>query len=417
MATARTIVVGAGVVGAATALELAREGHAVTLIDRDEPGAGCSFGNAGSLSAGACVPIALPSMLPEIPRWLRDPLGPFRVRWRYLPRGLPWLLRFLWAMRRGTVQRSAAAIHQMTAGTTEGYRRLLGEAAFTDLVRRAGQLLVFETDHPSASEDVARRLREEFGLRMEPVAAAELRQIEPALAPIFRRGILFPDYAHTTNPQRLTRTLVNALQQAGGSVRRAGVTRIERLGGQVIGVATEAETLAAERVVLAAGIASAGLARGLGLVVPLQAERGYHVVLPAPSVQPRRPVAHVARAFIATPMEQGLRLAGTVEIDSALAPPNPARAEVLATLARRLFPGIESGPPTTWLGNRPSFPDSRPMIGLVPGVAGLAFAFGHGHLGLTGAPFTARLIADLYAERAPGFDPAPYAVTRFRGIA
>jgi D-amino-acid dehydrogenase len=339
------------------------------------------------------------------------------LRAGFLPGGLPWLLRFLLAMRRREVMRAAGAIHAMTVGSQDGYRRLLGPAAFADLVRPVGQLYVFEREVPSTGETEQRLLREAFGVRMEAIPQQELRQLEPALAPTFRRGLLFPDYAHTVDPARLTRTLVNALQQAGGSFQRGEVSRIARSGAGVGGVETSGGLLAAERVVIAAGIASRALARGFELTVPLVSERGYHVMLPSPTVQPRRPIADVARAVIATPMEQGLRFAGTVELAAPSAPPDPARAQVLARLAQQMFPGLASATPSTWLGNRPSFPDSVPMIGLVPGAPSLAFAFGHGHLGLTGAPFTARLLADLFAKRAPGIDPAPYRVDRFRGIA
>ncbi len=409
----RIVVVGAGIVGMSSAIHLRRDGHDVTVIDRLPPGEGCSFGNAGMISPDTFVPIAMPGMLRKVPKWLGDPTGPLSVRWSYLPRALPWLIRWIRAGRMDRVRAAATALRALHGPAFATYRDLLGPDGFNDLIRQRGQLYLWRTDAVGEAERVADGLRAEYDVRSDPIGPDEIRQMEPSLAPGFRRGLYLPDNGSTANPHRLVNTLAANLAAAGGRVLKAEVTRIEMGADGVRRVETDAGPVDADLLVVAAGAWSVRLTRRFGVNVPLETERGYHVMLPNPGPMPSRPISHRSGSFSMTPMEHGLRLAGTVEIAGLDAPPDERRARILLEQARQAIPTLNAEGMQTWMGHRPSMPDSLPVIDRAPGVPGVFLAFGHGHTGLTGAPMTGRLLADLVAGRPPTIDPKPYRADRF----
>jgi D-amino-acid dehydrogenase len=408
------VVIGAGAVGTATAVNLVRMGLPVVMVDERGPGEGCSFGNAGALSPGSVAPIALPGMVAKVPQWLNDPLGPLRVRWRYLPRAAPWLARWLLASRPAQVDRSAAALGPLIGPVFDEYRRLLGDNVYGALIRREGQLYVWESTAPSRSEAVAHALRERHGVDVTWLTPGELQEMEPALAPIFARGLFLPGNGQTVQPQALVAALADAAMGDGATLLRARVVDLlPREGGGAAVRLEDGRQLDARAVVLAAGAWSNRLAARLGVRIPLETERGYHAMLPEGEGLVRRPVMHGDRSFIASPMTGGLRVAGTVEIAGLDAPADEARAKALAVQARRMFPGLGESEASLWMGCRPSIPDSLPVIGRCPGAPGVVLAFGHGHLGMTGAPMTGRLVAELLTGRPTAIDLTPYRPDRF----
>ncbi|MGE0717910.1 MAG: NAD(P)/FAD-dependent oxidoreductase [Alphaproteobacteria bacterium] len=409
------VVIGAGIVGMAAASFLRRDGHTVTVIDEREPGDGCSYGNAGAISPDMVVPMSTPGMLGKLPGWLMDPLGPLAIRPSYLPKAAPWLMRWVAAGRMDRVQASSAALRRLHQPVFEVYRDLLGVERFHDLVRTGGQLYVWRTEEVGRNERIADALREAAGVRAEKVAAHELRQMEPSLSAAYCRGLWLPDNGHTSNPKRLVATVAELFQRSGGSILRRKVTAIQVIDGRVRAVRTPEGLVPADTVVVAAGAWSMRLLKPLGVRVPLEAERGYHVMLPDPGLTIRNKLSNRSGSFSVTVMEGGVRLAGTVEIAGLDAPPNEERALVLLRQAAEMFPGIRTDGYRTWMGFRPGTPDSVPFIGAAPGVQGLFLDFGHGHTGLTGAPMSGRLLADLVAGRKPAIDPAAYSPTRFSG--
>lgn len=409
------VVIGAGAVGAATAVNLVRLGLPVVMVDERGPGEGCSFGNAGALSPGSVAPIALPGMVAKVPQWLSDPLGPLRVRWGYLPRAAPWLARWLLASRSVQVERSAAALGPLIGPVFDEYRRLLGDNVYGALIRRDGQLYVWESAAPSRSEAVAHALRERHGVEVTWLTPGEVQELEPALAPIFARGLFLPGNGQTVHPQALVQALADAACRDGATLLRARVVDLiprGAAGGATVRL-DDGRALQARAVVLAAGAWSTRLAARLGVRIPLETERGYHVMLPAGEGLLRRPVMHGDRSFIASPMTGGLRVAGTVEIAGLDAPPDERRAQTLAVQARRIFPGLGDGEVSVWMGCRPSIPDSLPVIGRCPAAPDVLLAFGHGHLGITGAPMTGRLVAEVLTGRPTAIDVTPYRPDRF----
>jgi glycine/D-amino acid oxidase-like deaminating enzyme len=411
------IVIGAGIVGLCCATYLQRDGRKVVVIDPGGPGEGASYGNAGGLNGSSIVPVAMPGVLAKVPHWLLDPEGPLSIRLHYLPRLLPWLYRFVRAGRPELVRAQARALRGLLAPTVDMYRALAASVGTGDLIQRSGLLVVYRSEASFAADAEANRLRAANGVVIEELTRDELRQLEPALSPAYVRARFIAENGYCRNPLRLSRSLAEALVANGGEIRRERAEGFAFADGKVEAVLTAAGRLPAAAVVLAAGAHSKPFAARLGENVPLDTERGYHAMIKAPEVVPRLPVMDAEAKFVATPMEEGLRMAGTVEFAGLDAPPDWRRARVLLRHGQAMFPGLPRAMGedrvAVWMGFRPSMPDSLPVIGRTRRYPNAFLAFGHGHVGLIGAPMTGRTIADLVAGRVPAIDIAPFSATRF----
>jgi D-amino-acid dehydrogenase len=405
--------VGTGIVGVCTGLELRRRGWAVTLIDRLEPGAGCSFGNAGILASQAVVPIALPGLHAQLPGLLLNPDSPLAIRWRSLPGTWRWLLQFRRAATLAKVARTADAMKALYGGCVELHQALAQEAGVPELVRTTPGLYVHRD--PAAIDVVnglAWKLRRERGASIEVLDGAALRDAEPELGSAYTRGVRMGAMGYTTNPYRLTQAYAALFRRMGGAIVRAEVQSLQPRGAGVR-VETASQMFDVDAVVVAAGAWSAQLVKPLGLKLALIAERGYHMTYADPGIRLHHVVSEIEGHFAVTPMEMGLRIAGTEEIGLPDDPPSWRRAALLERQLRRMFPNANLGQGTRWMGPRPGMPDSLPAIGRVPGHSNIFIAAGHGHLGLTGAPRTARLVADLVTGEAASLALQPYAPERF----
>jgi D-amino-acid dehydrogenase len=408
-------VIGAGIVGVCAALELRRRGHAVTLIDREGPAAACSFGNAGLFAESSFEPSVNPAALKKVPGWLLRSDGPISVRWRYLPGLTPWLLRFLRAAFKDDHDERGRAMHALTRDATARYERLAADAGVPELVRRSSILAGYRTIKALDEDDAAYDIRRRAGYRIDRLGADDLRALEPALAgPGLVGGIATHDLGFTPNPGRLTRALCDLFRKEGGTLTTATVTGFDVApDGAVRAVRTDAGDVGCSGVVLAAGAYSARLLAPLGVRIPLETERGYHVLIRNPGVVLTRPTYSGEGKMVVTPMEDGLRVAGTVEFASLDAAPDPARVKNLLAHAHALLPGLDSSDHDIWMGCRPTLPDDLPIIDRCPGHANMVLAFGHQHLGLTGAPATANLVADLAGGRTPNIAMTAYRSDRF----
>lgn len=407
------VVVGAGIIGVCCALYLLRGGHRVILLDRGAPGEATSFGNGSIITEEAVVPVQTPGVARRVPGMLLDPLGPLSIRWGYLPRLAPWLLQFVQASSPKHVEAISIALKALLTGAQSAYQPLVEMAGIQDMIQRSGWLSVYETEKGFQAYQPMLELQHRRGVRFDVLPAEELRQLEPSLAPIFDRGVFYPDVSHTVNNFRFVQELAAAFVGAGGEIRRESVIGFDRAEATVKAVLTETGRIDCSATVIAAGAWSKNLTKMLGWRPPLETERGYHLTLPEPGVSPRLPVYSTERGFVCTPLENGLRIAGTVELGGLKAQPNWKRAEVLYDNANRWFPGLERSGETRWMGFRPSMPDSLPVIGPTPGCRNVLLAFGHGHCGLSLAGRTGEIIAELVAGRDPGIDMAPYRVDRF----
>jgi D-amino-acid dehydrogenase len=410
----RAIVIGAGIVGVCSAIELNRRGFAVTLVDRVQPGESCSFGNAGILAAQAVVPVAMPGLMREVPGMLLDRESPLVVRLRSLPRIAPWLMRFWKEANAERLPATADAMKELNGSSLELHERLAREAGVPDLVRPTSYLYIARNKAKLDVENgVSWRLRRERGAVIEVLDGEALREAEPELSPEYQRGVRLGPIGYTLNPFRLTQAYATLFQREGGRFVRAEV-RALRPAGAVTGLETSAGQMAAETVVIAAGSWSLDLARPLGLKLPLIAERGYHVTFENPGITLNHVLSEAERHFAVTSMEMGLRVAGTEELGLADDAPSWRRAEVLVRQARAMFPRARLEKYSRWMGPRPGTPDSVPAIGHLPGHPGILIAAGHGHLGLTGGPNTGRIIAALAAGERLNMDLRPYAPDRYQ---
>lgn len=411
----RIVVVGAGIVGLCVAWHLARGGAAVTVLDGGAPGGGASSGNAGAISGGAVAPLAMPGVLRQVPRMLLDPDGALHVPARYWPRAAPWLARFVAAARPARVAAIAEALSGLLFDAMEQHRLILAEEGALDLIRETGQLYLYRDHAHHAKDRDGWALRRRHGLRVECLEGLPaIQALEPDIRGDYRLGLFLPDQGSCVNPRRLAEVVAAGVRRQGGSILREAVRAITTADGRVAGVATAAGPLPADHVVLAAGAWSARLLGPLGLRVPLETQRGYHVMLRDAGIALRRPIVPADRKAFISPMEEGLRVAGTVEFGGLEAPPTPRRAALLLEDLLRVFPQARTaGAAGSWMGHRPCLPDSLPVLGPVRRWPGLWCAFGHGHLGLTGSAPTGAALARAMLGPAPNQDLAPFAVERF----
>lgn len=419
---ADVIVIGAGIIGTACALSLSQQDLRVVVLDSQSPGMGASYGNAGHMATEQVFPIADASIVKRLPKMLLDPMGPLRLDWRYMPKALPWLTRLLWNLRQAPYQASVAGIRALNEQSLVAWRRLLDSVDGRHLLKEEGSFLVYEK---ADTADELEALRVQMAGQRVPVegwSGDAIRDVAPHLSDNIQGGLFFPGTAHVINPSQVVNSLVRAAEENGVQFRLATVVSGSDNGHYVSLQTDSSTTLTASKVVIACGAHSAKLTEALtGTHVPLDTERGYHLMLP--NERERLPIAvtSLERRFIMTPMAEGLRLAGTVEFAGLQRPPNMQRAWQLHKLSQGLFRNeLDATDATPWMGFRPSLPDSLPVIDSVKD-GRVMLAFGHHHLGLTQAALTAEIIADLamngghHAGLANHLvaDLSPYRLSRF----
>ncbi len=406
-APVNVVVIGAGIVGACIAHALLRGGAQVTLVDRDEPGRGASFGNSGAISTGSVAPLAMPGVIASSPRMLLDPTSPLHVPLSYLPRALPWLTRFALAARPAEVERISLALHQLHRAAVEHHIALATEVGAPELVVRRGHLHLYPDAQALAKDNGAWRLRERHGIAFERIDRDGIAALEPAIAPRYTVGMFLRDHAMVVNPFRYVQSIVADFVRRGGMLVRDAVRAVTPSAGAGAPagrwtVHGEQARLGADHVVVAAGAWSLALLEPLGLRIPLESQRGYHTTFKGVRAPVSRTVVLTDHKIFATPMEEGLRVGGTVEIAGLLRAPDMRRAERLAGIARDAIAGLDGAEESRWMGHRPCLPDSLPRVGPVQDRPGLWLAFGHGHLGLTDSANSARwLRAQLLGEPSP----------------
>ncbi|SNY96806.1 NAD(P)/FAD-dependent oxidoreductase [Halomonas sp. hl-4] len=418
---AEIAVVGAGIIGIACASVLSQQGWQVLVIDKQRPGLGTSFGNAGHMATEQVFPIADTSILTRLPSMLLDPMGPLRLDWRYLPKALPWFTKLLLNLRQAPYQASTAGIRALNQSSLPAWHRLLDSINGRALLKEDGSFLIYENE-ASAPEIKALQSR----MNAQDVAADHwqgdaIRKFAPQLSNSIQGGLFFPDTAHVVDPLQVSNALVMDAQRHGVRFIQEEVLSGTANSEGVTLRTAQTEAIRADKVLIACGAHSRKLTASLtGNKVPLDTERGYHLMLP--NEKARLPVAitSLERRFIMTPMEEGLRLAGTVEFAGLEQPPNMERAWKLHQLSQGLFcSDLDMTEASPWMGFRPSLPDSLPIIDCVND-GKVLLAFGHHHLGLTQAAVTAEIIANLARQGEitantsnPLPDAFPYRLSRF----
>ncbi|MBR0649651.1 FAD-dependent oxidoreductase [Roseomonas terrae] len=408
----RIVVIGGGIVGLCVAWHLAKRGLKPLVLDAQKPGA-ASSGNAGAISHGSVAPLAMPGILKQVPGMMMDPKGALHIPVRYWLKAAPWLLRFVASARTEKVEAAADALAALFFGTLDRHKEILAAEGAPELIREAGQLYLYRDDAQMAKDKAGLDLRRRHGLQIEVLDRAALAALEPAVSPVYTRAAYLRDHGSSVNPARFAEVVARGVQRQGGEVRAAEVRALRTDGRRVTGVETADGFIPSDQVVLAAGAWSARLLAPLGLKVPLETQRGYHMMLPDPGVMPGRVLSPADRKVFISPMEEGLRVAGSVEIAGLDAPPNEARAELLLGDLKAVFPDVNTSGAKSWMGHRPCLPDSLPVVGPLRDWQGIWCAFGHGHLGLTGSAPTGALLGAAIAGERPNFDFAPFAAERF----
>jgi D-amino-acid dehydrogenase len=409
----RIAVIGAGIVGVATALWLARDGHVVTLVDRSAPGEGTSHGNGGVLASCAVVPVTVPGLPAKAPRMLLDPDSPLFLRWSYLPRLFPWLARYLSHCRAEETARIARALFPIVGNSLEDHRALAAGTPAERWLAPSDYLYVYRDRAAFQADAFGWNLRRAAGFSWDEIEGDAVAAYDPLLGPANRFAVRLADHGVIRDPGRYVKDLAAHLETLGGRVLRANVDGFRFDGERLAGLVTDCGPLDCDRAVLATGVWSKGLARQLGIAVPIESERGYHLELEDPSGTLHAPAMFASAKFVATPMEGRIRLAGIVEFGGLDAGPSEAPFRLLERQLRKAMPDLSWRSTREWMGHRPAPADSIPVIGPSPRHGDVLMAFGHHHVGLTGGPRTGRLVADLASGRRPNIDLAPYSPERF----
>lgn len=408
--TAEIAVLGAGVVGLAVAEALLAQGHEVVLLDPGEPGMGASYGNAGTIADYAVMPVGTPDVLKNLPSLLFDKTSPLAIRRAALPALLPWLARFALQSLPGPTVRNARAIAGLLADAAPLWQGLAARIGGEAILQHRGCLYIYESAAAfrGAEQDMA--FRRSLGIAVDLIGPQDLAHMEPGLPVVEGGAAFFPQAVFLSDPGQMVSLLARKVL-AGAGFRQ---TRAERLTRQFDGVIVEGPGLRlhARKVVIAAGAHSRALAAQAGDKLPLDTERGYHAEWDMAAPRLTRPSCPTSRGFYLCPMTGRLRVAGTVELGGLTAPPSPHRIDRLVQGARAIFPDLPE-PSRTWMGFRPSMPDSVPVIGPSRQGGEIIHAYGHGHIGLTLAPITARLVADVVAGRTPERDLTACLPARF----
>jgi D-amino-acid dehydrogenase len=413
MARTDAIVLGAGIVGTSIALQLAKRGLGVALVDRRAPGEETSYGNAGIIEGNTVFPPAFPASLSGLLRIAlkRAPEASYHLR--HLPRAAPWLLAFLAASRPHRLVETARIMRPLFARALAEHEALMSDAGAGGYLRREGWLKLYRSDAAFAALAGELELADEFGIAYRRLDPDGVRALEPHLAPVFRHAVHWPGAASLSNPLAVTKAYAARMGRLGGVVLTGNARSLHRADGGWR-IETDEGPLDAKEVVLALGPFAPDLLAPLGIALPLGIKRGYHLHFRTTgNAALTRPIVDIENGYCLAPMEQGIRLTTGAEFAARTAPPTPVQFARLLPAARALFPLVEPVEATPWMGCRPCFADSRPVIGRAPGHGGLWLAYGHGHWGLTLGAATGRLVAEMMTGATPFCDPAPYGAERF----
>ncbi len=420
MGTGRHVaIIGAGAVGVISAIEALREGHRVTLIDPGEPGGtqAASHGNAGWLSSHSVIPPAEPGVWKKVPGYLLDPLGPLAIRWSYLPKALPWLIKYLLSgSTEAKIETTARALRELLKDAPRLHKKLAEEAGVPDLIERNGVMHVFPS-RAGFDDDLGWRIRKRVGVEWLELNADEMRQREPELDPRYAFGVMVEEAGRCRDPGAYVAALASHAAAIGAKLVRAKATGLRLDGNKLVAVITETGEIACDAAVVAAGARSGQLTASIGDALPIETERGYHVMIENPEVGPRHSMMVSDAKMVVNWTNSGLRAAGTVEIGGLEAAPNWKRAEILRVHLLSMFPklprNISPSRIKSWMGHRPSMPDGRPCIGHARASRDIVYAFGHGHIGLVGSARTGRLVAQLLSGKPTEIPITPFAPARF----
>jgi len=407
------VVIGAGIIGLACAWSALQDGARTTVIDTDFEGDRTSHGNAGVIAMADSTPISVPGVWRKVPKWLLDPLGPLSLDWKHLPSALPWFMAFQQASRPSRFKEISDALAVLHQRVYRDLLPMLSDVGAMNILYRRGALVVYETDAAFYADADEWRFKQSLGAKLRMMRADAVREMEPALAGVFKHGVFQEECAHVGDPREVVTRIRERIRALGATFVRGKVKAVAGAEGGAVAILEDSARVRGRNVVVATGAWSARLAASVGDRVLLESERGYNTTLPAAAIHLSREVVFAERKFVATPLDIGLRIGGAAEFAGLRAPPNYQRSRALLSLGQRFLPGLQEDGAVQWMGHRPSTPDSLPVIGRSPKVPAIIYAFGHGHLGLTQSASTGALVADIIAGRTSDVPMAPYRIARF----
>lgn len=396
------IVLGAGIVGVCCALELLRRGASVTLVDRQDPGMETSMGNAGVLARSSLMPFNHPGLWGQLPRLLKNDTVQFRYRPKFLAANLGWAMRFLLNARPSVFRETVQALDSLIRLSAPEHLKLLDAAGVRHRLRDTGWVFLYRSEQAWNGSALARQTYAQHQVDTQTLSPAELAEMEPALAPIFHRGLWIKGSYSVDDPHAVVAAYADLFRRSGGTFKRLTATSIRRDGqGWTVQGSEASESLTADQLVVALGPWSRSLLKTTGIDLPMAFERGYHMHYSGLNgATVTRPIYDTGGGYVLSPMARGLRLTTGVELDDCDAPARPVQLDLSEARAREAFPLGERLDPAAWLGRRPTLPDSRPMIGQAPRAPGLWLALGHQHIGFSTAPGTAKILGELMSENA-----------------
>ena len=405
-------IIGAGIQGVCISLFLIKKGFRVTLIDREEPGNNsASYGNAGHFSPYASVQMNRPDVLIDVPAMLLSTTGPLAIKWNYVPKMIPWFLKFIKNCTKKNMMHTAKYMHQILDLALPAYDELFQEIDISGLVESKG-IIYFWTDKDFKSRELEINIRKELGAEQQLLKPHEIHDLEPHIRKIYHGGVYYPSAKHARNPRKILLKLFDLFLKRGGHFEKQNVEAIKFSSDNKPIIKTNLNAYTFDKAVIACGAFSKKLTDQVNEKIPLDTERGYHVHFKGHDHLLSRPVIFLNRGFGITPMEQGLRVVGTVEFGGLDNPPSKKRIQNLVNSAKYLFPELGKHE-DEWLGFRPTLPDFLPVIGPSKNHKNLFYSFGHHHLGWTLGAISGKIIAGLIAKESTNLDLSPYNSLRF----
>ena len=404
-------IIGAGIQGVCIGLQLSKKGIPVTIFDKNEPGSMSSYGNAGHFSPYAVVQLNRPDVIYDIPKMLLSSYGPLALKWNYIPKMLPWIIKYLKSSTKKSMMHTTKFMHQILDLSLDAYDEILSEIDTTNLVERKGIIYIW-TNKNLKSRKMEIKIRNDLGIKQRLLSKEEVLELEPNLRPVFDAGVIY-DYAyHARDPKGIIKKLFELFLKLGGKFKKEEVTNVEQTRYNQTQVKTNSGNFDFEKIVLACGAFSKKLTDQLGEKIPLDTERGYHIHYKKMDHLLKRPVIFLDRGFGMTPMNQGLRAVGTVELGGFDNPISKKRIDYIDKCAKELLPQLGDFQ-DEWLGFRPTLPDFLPVIGPSLKNRNIIYAFGHHHLGWTLGAITGKIVSGIVNEEKTNLDLTPYSSARF----
>jgi len=404
-------IIGAGIQGVCIGLQLIKKGISVTLFDKNDPGKMTSYGNAGHFSPYAVLQLNRPDVLYDVPKMLFSSYGPLALKWNYIPKMIPWIVRYLKSCNKKSMMHTAKYMHQILNLSMDAYEEIFEEIDTTNLIERKGIIYIWTKDNLK-SRKLEIKVRDELGIKQKLLTKDEVLDLEPNLNPVFHAGVLYENAIHARDPHGITKKIFEQYLKKGGKFIKEDVKSLKQVSENETVIKTNSKEHTFEKTVIASGAFSKSLTDQLNENIPLDTERGYHVHFKGMDHLITRPVIFLDRGFGMTPMNQGLRAVGTVEFGGLKNPPSKKRIDYVARCAKELLPQLEKYE-DEWLGFRPTLPDFLPVIGPSLKNKNIIYAFGHHHLGWTLGAITGKIISGIVMEEKTNLDLSPYSSKRF----